>query len=318
MKKAGQRPDNITVTAPATIANLGAGFDLLGLAMEAPCDTITASRLSVQKLEFVSDPAFPELPLDTRNVAFYVAKKVYDAISPDTGAEIRLIKKIPPGSGMGGSAASAAAAAVAINTLFGSPFSREELLPFVVQGERLASGSPHADNAAPALLGGLCLLSPGKQMEVLRLPVSERFYWTVVLPACECNTREMRNLLPKMLSLATHTMQAGCLATLVSGLITGQSEWVSRGLHDLIAEPVRAIHIPGFAQVREAALDCGALGCSISGSGPAMFAVADTANTAGTIADAMQQAFREAGLASNAHISPVNTKGTLCTEQSLS
>lgn len=306
---------SITVTAPVTVANLGAGFDLLGLALDIPGDTIIATPIPEKILRFTSDPAFPELPSDDQNVAFHVGKKVFDAISPASGAHLQLIKKIPPGSGMGGSAASCAAAAVSVNALFGNVFSRQELLPFAVHGERLASGSPHADNVAPALLGGLCLLSPGKQMEVLQLPIHEGFYWSVVLPAFACNTREMRELLPKMLSLATHTLQAGCLASLVAGLLTGQSEWVSRGLHDLIAEPARASRIPGFARVREAALDAGALGCGISGSGPALFALSDSKITADQAASAMQEAFHQAGLISASYVSGVSLHGTLCREQ---
>ena len=206
--------DQVKVYSPATIANLGPGFDLLGLAIEAPGDTLHARRIPQKKLVFLSDPAFPELPGDHRNVCVHVAQKIYDILRPDCGVEMRLTKQIPLGSGMGGSAASSVAAACAINWLFDTPFSKEELLPFAMEGERLASGSTHADNVAPALFGGLCLLSPGDRTEVIPLPVPKKIAWCVVHPDYRCDTRLMRDILPATLPLATHIRQAGLLATL--------------------------------------------------------------------------------------------------------
>jgi len=304
--------NTVKVYSPATIANLGSGFDLLGLAVAAPGDIVTATRTPEKKLTFILETKTANLPEDHRNVTYHVAQKIYDILRPDTGVEIRLQKNIPASSGMGGSAASSAAAACAMNWLFDAPFSREELLPFAIAGELLASGSPHADNVAPALFGGLCLLSPGDKTEAIQLPVNKKFHWILVHPELECDTRQMRALLPKTLSLTTHTRQSGLLATLLTGLWLENDAWVGRGMSDLIAEPARSACIPGFSEVRAAALTKGALGFGISGSGPALFALTDSFDAAVEIADCMQKAFlTEAGLESRQYISPVNTEGTV-------
>lgn len=301
-----------TAFAPATIANLGPGFDLLGLAIEQPGDTIRVKRIPEKKVVFVSDPAFPELPSDRRNVVYHVAQRLYDIIRPECGIEVHLVKKIPVASGMGGSAAGSAAAACAVNHLFNSPFTREQLLPFTMEGEEVASGSRHADNVAPALLGGLCLLSPGPELKIIRMPVANTLYWVVVHPEHRLDTRSMRKILPRTLPLETHTHQAGLLATLLTGLMHGNEEWIARGSSDLIAEPVRAAHIPGFVAVKKAATAAGAIGCGISGSGPAVFAITADAGSAAAVGQAMQQAFQKmGGLTSQTYISPVNTAGTV-------
>lgn len=304
-----------TVFSPATLANLGSGFDLLGLAINEPGDTVHAKKINEKKIIFLSDPNFPNLPKDHNNVVYHVAQTIYDIVRPDFGIEISLQKGIPESSGMGGSAASSTAAAFAVNCLLDTPFSKEELLPFAIEGERLASGSPHADNVAPALFGGLCLLSPGNKTEVIHLPVSKKIFWILVHPEIKCNTRKMREILPKEISLATHIRQSGLLATLVSGFFLENEEWISRGMIDLIAEPNRAAHILGFDEVRLAALNARAAGFGISGSGPSVFAISNDRATAELIADAMQQAFlTTASLKSQKYISTINTKGTFLLE----
>ncbi len=303
--------DIVTVFSPATLANLGAGFDLLGIAVEAPGDIVTAVKSSKKNLSFIMESGGKDLPADHRNVAFHVAQNIFDILRPDHGVEIRLKKNIPTGSGMGGSAASSVAAACAMNWLFDSPFSKEDLLPFAMEGERLAAGQAHADNVAPALFGGLCLLSPGDKMEVIQLPVSKKLFWILVHPELKCDTRNMRSLLPKNLPLSTHTRQAGFLATLITGILNNDPAMVGRGMVDLIAEPSRASCIPGFIEVRAAALTAGALGFGISGSGPTVFALSGNKLTATHIGLAMQNAFlTEVGLESQIYISPVNTIGT--------
>ncbi len=299
--------DKVKVSAPATLSNIGPGFDLLGLALDTPSDVIVAEKIKEKKIEFILSSPFATIPADHRNVAYHVATQLHHTLQPAWGVRLILEKQIAPGSGLGGSAASSVAAAVAVNALADNPLSQKELLPFILAGEKLAAGSAHADNAAPSLLGGVCLCLNG---DVMQLPVKNHFYWIAVHPHFILETRAMRAILPSDISLAAHTAQSGVLSLLIAGLLTGNAEWVAYGLHDAIVEPLRARHIPGFSVVRAAALAAGALGCSVSGSGPSLFAVADTKLRANKVLLAMQDAFfTTVNLKSDGYISKINKKG---------
>ncbi|MDX1901704.1 MAG: homoserine kinase [Gammaproteobacteria bacterium] len=302
----------IKIFSPATIGNVGPGFDVLGVAIDGLGDIVIAEKIAEKKFEFIPDKDFPDLPSDDRNVVCHVAKLVSAEYGVTEGIRITLKKNIPLSSGLGGSAASSAAAAFAVNELLGGRLTRQQLIPFAVEGERLASGSMHADNVAPALLGGLCLLSGDhdKPQNVTQLPLSNIFYWTVVHPHFELETRVMRSVLPKTITLSEHTTQSGYFGLLLSGLLVGNSEWVRQGLCDLIIEPKRASFIPGFDAAREAALKAGALGFSISGAGPSVFAISDTQMNAERVAIAIQIAFKQSDLDSDVFISKTNLTGT--------
>lgn len=306
--------NSVKIFSPATLSNLGPGFDVLGLAIENLGDIVIAEKISTQKIEFISDPHFPELPTNEKNVVYHVAECVRVAYQTTQGFRLTLQKKIPLSSGLGGSAASSVAAAFAVNELLGGHFTRQELLPFALEGERLASGSAHADNVVPALLGGLCLLSmhQGKLVDILQLPISMDFYWIIVHPHCQLETRAMRALLPKHISLTEHTMQASQLGVLLSGLLTGNMAWIKQGLHDYLVEPKRAAYIPGFHEMKEAALTAGALGFAISGSGPTVFALTEELHLASQIGESMQQVLQKSfKISSDLIISKINFSGTV-------
>lgn len=304
-------PRRVTSFAPATIANLGPGFDILGLAIHAPGDQVTAVRRKEPGLSFSLVTDNHDVPPDlSRNVAAHVAQLMMDEIKPPFGVELTLHKKMPVGSGLGSSAASGVAAVVAVNALLSAPLKKTDLLRFAVEGERFTSGAPHADNVAPSLLGGVQLIRSYDPLEVLRVPVRNRMFWVVVHPHVVVQTRRARAILPESVPLRTTIRQSGHLAGLLVGLNRGNAGIVGRCATDEIIEPVRKNLIPGFSDVRDAALKAGATGCTISGSGPSLFAVAGSESSAAKIAMAMKKAFlSSAGVASESYVSHVNMVG---------
>lgn len=305
------RPRSVKVFAPATVANLGSGFDVLGLAIEKPGDEVTAQRMRKPGLHFSVHSQHADIPHDPKkNVAAHVAQLILDELKPPFGVRMVLHKKMPIGSGLGSSAASSVAAAVAINALLPKPLKKHALLRFAVEGERIASGSPHADNAAPSLLGGVCLVRSYHPLDVLKIPIKNILIWVVVHPNIVIRTEEARNILPKAVPLHTAIRQWGNIAGLTIGLAAGNISLVGKCVHDEIVEPVRGNLIPGFHEVKQAALKAGAYGCSISGSGPSLFAVAQSRQSARTIAKAMTRTFsRVAGTTCDVFISRVNMVG---------
>ncbi len=305
--------DSVTVFAPATVANLGPGFDVLGVAVEGMGDVVTARRLDgragVVVLEQVEGDG-GRLPRDpTTNTAGIAARATLDLLGvEEAGVALALHKGLPLNSGLGSSGASAAAACWAVNALFGAPLSRTELLPAALEAEARVSGW-HADNVAPALLGGFVLIHSYAPLDVIRLPVPEDLIFVLALPDCELPTQQARRVLPKTISLRDHVANSGHLAALVAGICTGNARLLGRAVQDQIVEPARASLIPGFARVKQAAIEAGALGCSISGAGPTLFAVTDDEATAQRVAEAMRAAFAEAGLTSHTHIGRVDREG---------
>jgi homoserine kinase len=210
-----------------------------------------------------------------------------EASGAGTGLEIEIDKGLPIGSGIGSSAASAVAAAVACNEVLGTAFGMDELLRFAIEGERIASKATHVDNLAPCLWGGFVLVRGYDPIDVVQIPVPENLWCTVVCPSIEIRTEEARRLLPPAVPLRDVVAQTGNAAGLVAGLMKGDFGLISRSLHDKIAEPARSALIPGFAQMKLAALNAGSLGCSISGSGPAVFALSGSEDDARRAGSAM-------------------------------
>jgi homoserine kinase len=305
------KPKSVKTYAPATISNLGPGFDTLGVAIDSPGDAVIARRRSEPGLGFTVVTHDNAVPLDVKkNVASYVATLLLTEKRPSFGIEMVLHKSMPIGSGLGSSAASSVAAAVAANALFVKPLRKADLLPFVLEGERLACGSPHADNAAPCLLGGGCLIRSYDPLDVVPFPVHHSLIWIVVHPNTEVLTKKARTILPEQIPLRSAIRQWGNVAGLVMGLATGDRDLIRRCVEDVVAEPLRANLIPGFYDVKEAALAAGALGCSISGSGPSVFAIASSMEKARTIGKEMTQGFRlAANIQSNVYISRTNVVG---------
>lgn len=308
---------SVKVYAPATIANVGPGFDILGLAIDAPGDIITATRTEEKGVSFRIKHDITGLPNGKKNVAAHVASCILDVFNPPFGISLILDKKMPLGSGLGSSGASCAAAACAVNALLPSPLPRHELVAFAAEGERLATGSAHADNVAPSLLGGICLIRSYDPLEVIELPYNNCFYWVVVHPQLVIKTRDARRALPKTIPLTTALKQSGNLATLITGLESGNAHLVANALIDEIAEPVRSSLIPGYDVIKQSALESGAIGFSISGSGPSVFAIAATLDDASRIAKVIESGFaRHADVACDIYCSRINPKGAIILEQS--
>jgi homoserine kinase len=303
----------ITVFAPATVANIGCGFDSMGLAIDAPGDELTLELNNERKIRIrkISGDN-KKLSYDPKkNTAGVSIQALIDNLEINQGFDIYLKKKMPLGSGLGSSAASSAAAVFAANELLGQPFRRVELVPFAMEGERLASGTPHADNAAPSLLGGIVLIRSYNPLEVISLAVPEKLMVIVVYPHVELLTKKSRSVLPKSISLNDGIAQWSNTAALVAGLYTNNYSLIGRAVSDRIAEPHRASLIPCFNDVKATAIIHGAIACNISGSGPSIFAFAEGKSRAKEIANAMRKEFTKAKIASTAFISPVNKKGAL-------
>lgn len=302
-------PAGATAVAPASASNLAVGFDILGHALEGMGDRVTAVRTPEPGVR-VSEPGHPSIPLDpVRNTAAVSVAALLDAVRPGFGVELRIDKGIPLGSGVGGSAASAVAGVVAANALLRAPLPIAHLLPFALAGEAVASGGVHADNIAPALLGGLVLVRSAEKGEIVRLPVPSGLRCVIALPELRIDTRDSRATLPAAVALASVTQQSANLGALVAALFTGEIALIGRAMRDVLIEPHRAALIPGFADVQQAALRAGALGCSLSGAGPAMFAWCDGEGRAAAVRDGMVEAFSKAGVKARGWISSIDAPG---------
>jgi homoserine kinase len=318
---------SVRVFAPASASNLGPGFDVLGLALGSPGDVVAAELIDgegVEIAEVTGDGGLLTMS-PTENVAGVAARSVLSDLvnrglcgpGGSRGVRLRVHKQMPLASGLGSSAASSVAGAMAVNELFGGPLSKRELLPHALAGERAASGSAHADNAAPSLLGGIVLIRGCDPLEVIDLPVPADLRVAVVHPHYRVETAAARALLRgHLFSIEQAVANLGNLGALVAGLFRNDLELVGRSIEDRLAGPLRAGLIPGYPAVRDAACRAGALGCSISGSGPSLFAFADSDVAAARIAAAMRDAFRNAaGLESESFVGPVNTAGACRVDQ---
>ncbi len=300
----------VRVFAPATVANLGLGFDILGLAVEGRGDTVVA-RLSdqpgVRMTSIVGDGG--ELPREAeKNTAGIAAIETLKKAGIDAGIELELHKDMPIGSGLGSSSASAAAAAFAANLVVGSPLRKAELIEPCMEAEAAVSGR-HADNVAPALLGGLILVRATDPLDVVRLPVPAGLTVVVVTPDYELLTRAARAVLPETVPLGVLVRNTANVAALVSSCYSGDIGMIARCITDEVVTPARAKLIPGCMDVIDGALAAGALGSSISGAGPSVFALCHSPRSAREVADAMSAAFERAGLAADALISPADCPG---------
>lgn len=309
----------VRVFAPASLSNLGPGFDVLGLALDEPGDIVEAElseRPGVELAGVAGDgrglPREPE-----RNVAVVAAAEALrrvegrgPAAGSARGVRLRLEKGIPLASGLGGSAASSVGAAVAVNALFGSPLDERELIESALAGERLASGSTHADNVAPCLLGGIVLVAGYDPLDVVPLPVPPGLAVAVVRPHCTVTTAEARALVrERTFPIDRIVTNLAGVGAFVSALYRGDLKLLGRAVRDALVEPVRAGLVPALADVEAAARDAGALGSALSGSGPSVFAFCEGTDRAARVAAAMQAAFARAGVASETVVSLVSPAG---------
>ncbi|WDF65052.1 homoserine kinase [Flavobacterium sp. KACC 22763] len=300
----------IKLFCPATIANLSCGFDVLGLCLDNAGDEMIVRKVD-QKGVRITKIVGADLPLETeKNVSGVAALAMLETLDElDFGFEIEIYKNIKAGSGIGSSAASSAGAVFGINELLGRPYSRKDLVQFAMQGEKLASGNAHADNVAPALLGGFTLVRSYAPLDIIRIDSPEELYTTVVHPQIELKTSDARSVLKQNVSLKSAIMQWGNVGGLVAGLYTKDYELIGRSLHDEIVEPLRSVLIPGFDQIKQTAYENGALGSGISGSGPSIFALSKGKNTADQIAKAMSDVYEKMNLPYEIHVSKINPDG---------
>lgn len=301
----------VKVFAPASIGNVGCGFDVLGLCLESPGDELEAwitDQPGVRINEITGDDG--KLSRNAaENTAGIAIQSFLDAISAEKGVTFDLHKKMPFGSGLGSSAASAVAGAFAANELFGQPLTKNELIVHALAGEKYASKSAHADNIAPSLMGGFVLARGEEPFDIIKIPAPSELRVVLIYPHVEINTSEARSIIPTDIPLKKAITQWGNVAGLVAGMMQNDFDLMGRSLEDVIIEPHRSKLIPGFDQMRNAAMECGALGFSISGSGPTCFALTYNGHLAQSIGDALSNVMKEKGLGYTLYHSKVNEVG---------
>jgi homoserine kinase len=302
------------VFAPATVSNVAVGYDILGFALDRPGDEIVIRPGSERGLKITRiTGAQGKLPSDpTRNTAGVAALQLMKHLGEeDCPIEMEIHKKMPFGSGLGSSAASAVAGAMAINEFFKRPLQKRDLLPFAMAGEQVADGAYHADNVAPSLLGGIVFIRDNETLDVHRIPSPRGLYVVVVHPKVEILTRESRAILAADLSLKQHVQQTGNLGGLIIGLYQSDFDLIRRSLQDVVIEPQRAGLIPHFYDVQEAVMKAGALGCSISGAGPSIFALCNNTLVAEEVELAMQRIYQDAKIEATIYRSGINSEGAI-------
>ncbi len=302
----------IKVFAPASVTNVGSGFDVMGFAIEKPGDEIVLKMTDepgIKITKITGDGG--KLSKDPyKNTAGLSLISLVEHLEYKKGIEIELHKKMALGSGLGSSAASAVASVYAFNELLGKPLAKKELIPFALEGEKLTcGGTPHADNVAACLMGGFVIVRSLSPIDVVNIDYPPNLYCTIVHPHLEIITANTRKILRKHILLSDAVKQWGNVAGLVAGLVSGNYELIGNSLQDFIVEPVRSILIPNFYEVKNAALKAGAVGCSISGSGPSIFAFSKSKNSAEKVGDAMKKVLNGIGIGNDLYISKINKTG---------
>lgn len=300
--------NSITIQSPATVANLVCGFDVLGMALDAPFDKMEVRLLDTPTVIITSRDGFP-LPADPAlNTAGAPLLAMIEELGQPIGFEVIIDKQIKPGSGIGSSAASAAGAVVAANHLLGNIFSKADQVRFAMFGEKVASGVKHADNVAPCIYGGITLIRSIFPLDIISIP-APRLYVTVVHPQIEVRTSDARQILRKEVLLKDAIRQWGNIAGLVAGFMKNDYDLIGRSLEDVIIEPVRSMLIPGFDEVKQMCKEAGALGGGISGSGPSIFMLSKDHSTATVVEKVMQAIYEKIGLAYHTYVTSINQEG---------
>ena len=302
---------SVTAFAPATVANVGSGYDIFGFAINQPGDKVTVSltdQSCVRILEITGDNG--RLPKEAElNTAGYAVIRFLEKINVNQGIDLNLNKNLPLSSGMGSSAASSVAALLAVNHLFDEPLTKKELLPIAMAAEKLACGAAHADNVAPALFGGFILIRENDPLDIIELPVPENLFCTIIHPEIEIKTLDARKIIEPFIPLPDAVKQWANTAGLVAGLFKHDLKLIGRSMTDHIIEPRRASLTPQFNNIKNAAMKNGALGCSISGSGPSIFALSSSLDKAGQLAGVMSEILADNSFENQTYISTINTTG---------
>jgi len=303
------KKDEVRVYGPATVSNVGPGFDLLGFALEEPGDEMIIRRNGSRSLRLV-DESGCSLPLDPGiNVAAIAATAILSELGIREGFDMIFTRKITPGSGVGSSAASCVAAVVGINEVLGNPFETEALIPYAMEGEKMASGATHADNIAPALLGGMTLIRSYDPLDIKHIPYPSDLWCAIVHPALEIRTLESRKQIPRQVTLKHALQQCGNLAGLVAGLATADYSLISRSICDVLAEPYRTHQLPDYQLLKEAALNSGSLGTGLSGSGPAVFSLCRGEEMAKMVGKVMKKHFTDRETGAVVYVSRISQAG---------
>lgn len=298
----------VKVHAPATVANMVCGFDILGFALEAPYDEMVLRLIDEPIIRIINRDSYnlPTNPPD--NVAGAALIALMEELDGTVGFEVEIKKNIKPGSGIGSSAASAAGAVVGANYLLGNQFSSDDLVRFAMFGEKVASGVKHADNITPCILGGVTLIRSIFPLDIIPLSSPELFV-TIVHPQIEVKTENARKILKHQVELKDAIKQWGNVAGVVAGLLQKDYDLLGRSLEDVIIEPIRSILIPGFDEVKASCREAGALGGGISGSGPSIFMLSKDEATAQKVAQVMAAVYTRLGIDYHTYVTTVNTTG---------
>lgn len=300
--------DEVRVLSPATVSNVVCGFDCLGFALDDPYDEMTVRKIDERAVRIINrdDFGLPDDP--AKNVAGVALQALMDAAQIDHGFEVEITKHIKPGSGIGSSSASSCGAVVAANKLIGDKFSKLDLVRFAMEGEFLASGSRHADNVAPCIYGGFTLVRSTDPLDIVSIDFPTLFA-TVIHPQIEIKTEEARAILPKEVPLKDAVRNWSNLGAFVAALAKGDYELLSRSMEDTIVEPARKSLIPKFDEVKFECIDAGALGGGISGSGPSIFMLSKTQETAQNVETSMREVYSKTGIEFNVYVSKIQPEG---------
>ena len=305
----------IKVFAPGTVANLGCGFDVMGLTLDGVGDLLEVGIEEGAGGLVIRNRSGKELPAKNEdNVITPAVMALLGAYEKPVRVEVTILEKIAPGSGIGSSAASSAAAVWGVNELLGRPFSGERLVEFAMMGEALIGGTSHADNVGPAVLGGVVLIRGYEPLDIVRLPVPEGFFYAVVHPDIVVSTKQAREVLPREVPLHDAVTQWGNVGGLVAGFALGDVALIGRSMHDVVAEPYRKGFIPGYDRLKEGVLSEGALAMNIAGSGPSVFALAAEGSVSERVAERMKSHFAGLGIGCNIYAGRVSNCGARIVE----
>lgn len=302
--------NRIKVFSPATVANISCGFDVLGLALNQPNDEIIIYKSNIPGIrinKIYGAKLSTDINQNVVGVALQALLKKYN--NSKIGFEIEIIKNILPGSGIGSSAASAAGVVIGANILLGNPFTINNMIDFAMQGECLAVGNPHADNVAPAIIGGITLVRSYNPLDIISIHIPDDLWVTIIHPQIEIKTSDARSILKKNISITNAVQQWGNVGALIAGFYKEDYNLISRSLHDVIFEPIRSILIPEFINLKTQCKAAGALGGGISGSGPSVFMLSQGQQTAFKIAQAMNAVYSKLDIDYKIYNSPINKKG---------
>lgn len=301
--------DRIKVFSPGSVTNLSCGYDILGFCLDKVGDTITITK-TPEKGIIISSIDKYDLPTSIdENVAGIAAQAMISEVSIDYGIDIKIEKGIKPGSGIGSSAASSAGVVYAINKLIGSPFTNLQLIRFAMEGEKYVSGSYHADNVSPILLGGFTLVRSIEELDIIKLPNPKDLIATIIRPEIELKTSDSRKVVKSKVTIDKMVQQSANLAAFISSLYTEDYELMSSSIVDVIIEPDRALLIPEYYNIKEISTKAGAIACGISGSGPAIFSLSKSSEVANDILNKISSHFDSVNITYNGFVSIINSEG---------